>query len=280
MSSERSNYYERPPLGEAPDFAKIDKENAEKLLSIEYIPVEKYPEIIRAFSDINKGMNEFRKKFNAPEMDFDASCVRFLEKDSWEKAIEIAGVEEDNGAFWDQTSGKCYINFDKEKYERSRSERIIKIYTICHELGHKALSLLDMQSPVLSEALADSAAIETMESHVLPKIYTPEEYSERKRYIEELSPDVEGFKVKKEELFTVAEGKIIHATGCARIPEMRLMEKMTSAHPDEFKKMIETYLGGDTDKFNELLRETYGEEAADRLSERNADIKEIMEMIK
>lgn len=270
----------QPAEGKTLDPDKLTKEESKKLLSAEFISIEKYPEIVNFFPEINKGINEFTKKFNAPKINFKPSDIRLIDKKIWRDTTKIACSREDCGAFWDPQSKKCYLRFDKEEYEGSRIERIFELYIICHELGHKAFPGLEKYSPAINEGLTDSAALMTMESHILPKIYTPEEYAERKKYIEQMSPeDSSGFRIKEEELFAAIEEKILYVARCTRIPEMRLVEKMSSAHPDEFNKIIGAYLKDDAAGSEDLMEKTYGKEIAGKLAENNFDIKEIIGMI-
>lgn len=276
MNPENWITYERPPLGE---LKNLNEEEAEKILAIEFISLDKYPELVDAIQNIGNGINDLRKKFNIPENAYKNSDVRLISKELWKSLVEITGKKEDDLAFWDPLTKKCYIRFDETEYEKDRLERIYTIYAMSHELAHRELPMLEKYSFLLSEGLADFVAKESMESNVLPAIYKPEEYNERKKYVENNTIKVKGFDVKEENLIVAIETGKTKVSGYTRIPEMRFVETIQSLHPNVFKKILELSFRGEVGKVENLIKKRYGKNFSEKLKQDDVDIKELINMI-
>lgn len=140
-----------PSLGKK--IRNFDKECAEKLLSVDFTPIDEYPELVCVFQDIADGINSLRRRYNAPEMIFKTSDVRLLNNDLRKDVIEGVEKKEENEAFYDSVSDKVYMCFGKNENKETRTEIISMIYKMVHELAHKATSSLEEYSFLLSEGI-------------------------------------------------------------------------------------------------------------------------------
>jgi hypothetical protein len=249
-----------PPLGERPDFEKLDQANSEYDSQLEYISLNNFPDLTISFGTITQNLNDLRARVGASEIPNDPSVVRLMNKDQW-KSLSGSSNVSDSLAHYDPLSGKIYQLFNPERYSSSRIDQIFTAYTMAHELSHKATNGLEKYSFHLSEGLADFLAQQTIESGALePFIKKCELDFYRQMYLEAGPAIIDGYEFKAKDIFVVPNQ---NGSGLTRIPQLRLIEAIQKKiHPTYFDTFLKGAFTNDTDLIKDVLTKQFGEELA------------------
>lgn len=274
MNPENRRQVERPPLGK---IRALNQEETERRLAFEFIALEKHEELVDVLNRIGNEINFLRKNANVPELQFRDSDVRLISAERWEQFVKDAHIQEDNGAFWDPLTQKCYIKYDSEEYDRSRLKKVAIMYTIAHESAHKAFPDAEKYSFHLSEGLADYVARLSLERGVFPSVLTPEERNAKATYIQEMHPEDEGFELGPEDIIIEESG--IGAMAYSRIPQLRLVKKLYETNPEAFSKMLTLSFSGDYQGTKQFITQTWGQDLAESLAKSDVDIKAVLPTI-
>jgi hypothetical protein len=249
-----------PPLGERPDFEKLDQANAMRDSHLEHISIDNFPELISSFDIIIQNLNKVRTRVGAPEIPNNPSVVRLMNQGQW-KSLSGNSDASDSLAHYDPLSGNIYQLFDEEHYSSSKMGQILTAYTTAHELSHKATHGLETSSFHLSEGLADFLAQQTIEDGALEPFIDKSELDYcRQMYLEGGPVIIDGYEFKAKDIFVIPNE---NGSGLSRIPQLRLIEAIrTKIHPTHFDTFLKGAFTNDTDLIKDVLTKQFGEELA------------------
>lgn len=266
------NKYEhiRPPLGQFPDFEKIDRANAIHDSELEHIPLNNFPELINSVGMIIQNLNRIRAQVGAPEMPNDLSVIRLMNQDQW-NSLSRSSSAGDSLAHYDPLSGNVYQLFDEESYLSLKVGQIFTAYTTAHELSHKTTHGIEKYSFHLSEGLADFLAQQTIEDGVLdPFIDKSELDYYRQIYLEAGPVIIDGYEFKAKDIFVIPNE---NGSGLTRVPQLRLIEAIqTKIRPEHFDAFLRGALTNDVNLVKNILVEQLGEELAEWFNDAPGDI--------
>jgi hypothetical protein len=253
------------PLGEVPDFAKLDQEQHEHIATLEHTPIDHYPQLLAAYHAVGQGINGMREKVGSPAVTFDNDAVRLLDAAQWINLQETINTPKPGGAFYDPHTGNIYVQFDEAAYTSSRFNQIFGAYIIAHESGHKGTHGIEKYSFHLSEGLADYLAQQTLESGGLASFMSPEELAYRNEYLLTHGP------LKYYEYELAAKDVIVGPDGAAqysRILQLRLVEAIEShLRGDKFNTLLKGAFEGDVTGVKQVLQNELGKPFADSLDD-------------
>lgn len=254
MSELSIDKYKRSP----PDFEALDQAAAEHDARLEYIPLKNYPELISSFHAIIQNLNHIRTSVGAPEMPDDISVVRLMNQTQWNN---LHSNDSDVDAYYDPLSGNFYHLVDEKSYKESKVIQMMTVYTLAHELSHKATHGLEMYSFNLSEGMADFLTQHTLESGALIPIISKEELDDyRRRYLETGPVIINEYELRAKDIF-VAPGEA--GSGFTRIPQLRLIEALQAAmHPEHFGDFLRSAFTSDIALMRSILIEYFGKKLA------------------
>lgn len=251
------NNYERLS---PPDFEALDRADAEYDAQLEYTPLNNFPELIHSSYAIVQGLNHIRMGVGVPEMSYDASIIRLMNQTQWDA---LRSNESGAAAYYDPLSGNIYHLFDERGYRESTVAQMMTVYTLGHELSHKATHGLATYSFHLSEGIADFLGQQVLEKDALLPIIdkkTLDKY--RYRYLAGAeSLIVNGDEFKAKDIFVVPNEV---GSGFTRIPQLRLIEALqTTLSPEEFENFLRGAFTADIDIVRDTLRKCLGRDLAD-----------------
>lgn len=269
----------RPPLGERPDFDKLDRMNAEKDSQLAYIHLDQIPALRTAYYLITQDLNNIRIQVGAPEIPDDTSMVRLMNYEQW-NALSGNSGKVDSSAHYDPLSGNIYQLLNVEGYISTGTERIFAAYTMAHELSHKATHGLEKYSFHLSEGLADFLAQQALENGALEPFIPKDELDYyRQSYLEAGPVIIEGFECKAEDIFVIPDEQ---GSGFTRIPQLRIIQALQATmHPELFNTFLQGSFTDDIRSVKWALTEQFGEELASSLDDvsGSADPRQILSRI-
>lgn len=239
-----------------PDFEALDLTHAEHDAQLEYISLTNYPELISSCHTIIQNLNHIRTSVGAPEMPGDASVVRLMNQAQWNSLRSSAPGYV---AYYDPLSGNAYQLFDEDLYSKSKINKMMTVYTLAHELSHKATHGLDMYSFNLSEGMADFLTQYVLENGALLPIIDKEELDAyRRRYLKSGPILFDGYELREKDIF-VASGEA--GSGFTRIPQLKLLEALQATmHPGHFSDFLRSAFTSDIALTRDILTEYFGEE--------------------
>jgi len=245
-----------PPLGERPDFSKLDQDDAEHDSQLEHVPLNNFPELVTSFDTITQNINAIRTRVGAPEMPSDSSVVRLMNQDQWNNLSSTASA---SPAHYDPLSGNIYQLFDEERYSRSKIGQISTVYTMAHELSHKTTHGLEKYSFHLSEGIADFLAQLTLENGALESFIDKRDLDHyRQIYLEAGPVIIGGYEFKAKDIFVVPSE---NGAGLSRIPQLRLIEAIQATmQPEHFNDFLRGAFTNDTTLVKSMLTKQFGAE--------------------
>lgn len=248
-----------PPLGPLIDFQKIDQERADSDARLEHTSLEVYPELVASFDTITQNLNRIRTQVGAPEITLDMSVVRLMDQAQW-NALRGGASQPDSNAFYAPLSGNVYMLFDEERYKASKVNQMFQVYTLAHELSHKATHGVEGYSFHLSEGLADFLAQESLENGGLAPIVTEEELAYRERYLKMGPVEWDGFTLEAKDLFVLPNEA---GSAYGYIPQLRLIQTMqTEMGEEQFDEFLHAAFTGNNSVIKNIITAKFGKNLA------------------
>ena len=276
------NQRERPPLGKKPDFNKID---SDRLLALDFEPIEIYPELEIVAKIVNEEINIARKKYGLPELFLDSDTVRLVPHTVYD-GNRYARESADAGAFLHPDNRRVFIRFDPAKYSKSNNEKMWQAYVVSHELTHRGMEkgglskILD-NDPIdlfrMNEGITDYLTRDAMNSRILDKLTTKKVITSRARYVESVKPEIEGFRLAEQDMIPVGNGE--SELSYSRLPEIRLIEQIKNISSEVFERLVELAFLGQKEKARDVLQHLLGRKVCDVMMNRAVSANELLRMI-
>lgn len=266
-----NNHRQRPLAGSPPDFEAIDRAEAAHNEGLEHIPVEGFPELVVSVHAIARNINDARVRVGAPPMSIDTSMVRLIDPKHWHTLKADPNALE-AGAFYDPLSGNTYQTFDREQHKDSEMEKIMTIYTVAHELAHKATDNLPDYSFNLCEGLADLLAQNALENGALASVVDTEELDRnRRRYLNEVGPlIIHGDEYTAPDIYVIRGEP---SRGITRISQLRLIEALRiKMGNDLYDTFLRSAFTSDIDFIKHILAERFGPALAQEFNDTSGRI--------
>lgn len=275
------------PLGELPDFDRIDRERRQALLAFEHKKLSEYPGTAHKVEMIDNEHGSFTTSHGLELGAKSFPEVRLIPSDTWEALLNSQqGDAPDSSAFYDTGTNICFIKFDEKAVESSQMAELKTIYAIAHEKGHQVFSNCLTFSFHLSEGLADFYAKKTFGHGVLSKVLSQQELQYPPTYIERAKSRhknlvVGGFEISSDEMFVIFEGNKAIPSAYSRIPQLRLVTAMERSHPEEFSTLLKlaSQDTNNAEAIHSFIAQHWGEKFADVLQQPHADIHRLIELI-
>jgi hypothetical protein len=274
--------FEKPPIGRLRD---LNKEEAQKLLELEFISIEGLPELKLLVKGVLEEINQLRASLGLSPVICTENNIRLLPVGAYEEAKKIKGnvVKEEGGAFYDPNTGSMFLKFEKEKYDSpDSSEKFTVAYKIAHELVHKSMSGAGLAeySAVLNEGLTELLGRDAFEKVFKDKFTSSNVFKDRNEYAEGKQVEVEGFKVTPEDIiFTYSDEGQIGAVGYPYIAERNLVKAIRHHWPKVYSDLLEAAFLGDFKSAEKIIDEAFGESVKERFKEKEFDIQSLLNQI-
>ena len=255
----------RPPLGERPDFEKMEREALAKWLSAEYIPVTRYPSLHGALQTAEIEVNQAREELGLARLDLPATNTRLIKNDVYNGLSGQTHIGP-NGAFFDYQNRISYVRAKSEEFESDLSLKVNATYHAVHEFVHSGMKGSGIQeySFNLSEGLTDRFA-----RGIMQKIVPTMTQNDRREGYVRWHPSI---RVDCEEIPITADGLILVETaklpvGYAYISQIRLIEKIDEHRKGTASRLLKAAFAGDNVEARSIMTEACGPEIADMLSD-------------
>lgn len=257
--------YKKPPLGTPPDFLARGRQESEALLTLDYSPLETYPELARTYQITGEDANLQRHNLGLDSVNFDLSHCRLINAEVYDANSLLRKHE--SGAVYDDLTGTIYIRFSKNQYESSQTESVRLHYVIVHEATHKGMNqngIADF-SQELNEGITELHAKEIFGRKIFPILASQTDQETRNLCIQKNKSSIEGFKIHADDILYVGAGD--EAVAYTRIPEMRFVEKIKITDQAAYDLLVKAAYRGQPDEARAIISSRFGSELAESLND-------------
>lgn len=280
MSEHKNGYdYEPRPLGEIRD---LNKEESERLLSLNFEKVEAYPELDTTTTLVTEELNVYRQRFGLDPIPREDDAVRLVDEQAYD-ADSYAQKASEGGAFFHPGNRKIFVRFNSARYESSAFDKMYSVYVVAHELTHRAMEkaglsrMLENETPNfegLTEGLVDWLAKDILNRRVLALVTSTQNLQSRSRYVQNVRPQEDGFDLREDEIIPTVPGENLVAF--SYIPEIRLVEYLQINKPELFQALLKAAFEGNREKASTLLEQALGSQMRDKLGDLSVPIRELV----
>lgn len=280
MSESKSDHYVPRPLGEMRD---LNKEESDRLLALPFEKVTEYRDLQIAFDIAIEELNFLRKGLGLPEISYETDTVRLINEKAYD-TDPYAQKASEGEAFFHPKNRKAFIRFSESMFFRDAYEKMWKVYSVAHELGHSAMAGGGLSKALsnepgldfirLSEGFVDWLAKDIVNRRILKKITSETNIESRKIYIQNMKPVIEGIEIQEDDILPTAPGENLVAF--SYIPEIRLIEYLKSNHLELFQSLLKAAFEGERDRASILLEKSFGAEIRDMFADGKVSTKDLL----
>src|SRR3989339_160803 len=132
---EGNERYVKPPLGERPDFDKMEKDRMKKLLGLNHYELDNFPEIINTLESATMKINAVRSEIGLSAKEFNSEKIRLIKNENGEfdQYSRKAG-------FYDNESGNVIYGFEEGRFFMDLTYKVEILYNLIHEMIHQSMA--------------------------------------------------------------------------------------------------------------------------------------------
>ncbi|OGI34477.1 MAG: hypothetical protein A2259_01010 [Candidatus Moranbacteria bacterium RIFOXYA2_FULL_43_15] len=255
---EGNERYVKPPLGERPDFDKMEKDRMKKLLGLNHYELDNFPEIINTLESATMKINAVRSEIGLSAKEFNSEKIRLIKNENGEfdQYSRKAG-------FYDNESGNVIYGFEEGRFFMDLTYKVEILYNLIHEMIHQSMAGgVNEEFHLLDEGFVDTIAMEIMHDE-MPKLLNKREIDSNKLAIKKFLKDYPVTKTEEGEFIEAEEQDILFVeekkdpVASTRIVNRRVIGKIKQSNPELYKKLLKAAFEKDSQEISDLIVENY-----------------------